>query len=127
MSLAARLLRMWEQASQCEPQARALRLLAWALPGHDADALSELDLGQRDWYLLRLRRSLFGPQVSGQGKCPYCGSDIEVEFDARDVQDDAPLPPAPLYTDAAGRRFRLPRCHDLMAITGAGSVYAAER
>jgi hypothetical protein len=121
------LLRMWEQASLCDPPARALRLLAWALPGQDAEALADLDLGQRDWHLLRLRRRLFGSRVSGRGQCPHCAADIEVEFDARDVQDDTPLPPGPLYADAGGRQFRLPRCRDLVAAVRSRDLVSTER
>ena len=121
------LLQMWEQASLCDPPGRALRLLAWALPGQDAEALADLDLGQRDWHLLQLRRRLFGCRVSGRGQCPHCAADIEVEFDARDVQGDTPLPPAPLYTDAGGRQFRLPRCRDLVAAAGFLDLVSTER
>jgi hypothetical protein len=123
---AATLLHMWEQASHCEPQARALRLLAWALPGHDVDQLSELDVGERDWYLLQLRRRLFGTRVSAHGQCAHCGTEVEVEFDASQVQGDLPLPPAPFYVDGEGRRFRLPRCGDLVAITGSPDADSAE-
>jgi hypothetical protein len=125
-SAAATLLQMWEQAGHCDPPSRALRLLAWALPDEDGNVLADLDLGERDWHLLRLRRRIFGPRVSGQGRCPHCGSAIEVEFDARDVQGDAPLPPAPLYTDARGRQFRLPRCRDLIEAARSHDVESAE-
>ena len=123
---ATMLLQMWEQASHCNPPARALRLLAWALPGQDTEALADLDLGQRDWHLLRLRRHLFGSRVSGRGQCPHCTADIEVEFDIRDVQDDTPLPPGPLYTDAGGRQFRLPRCRDLVAAVRSRDLASTE-
>lgn len=126
-TLAADLLDVWEQARHCAPPSRSLRLLAWALPGRAPDALADMDLGARDWHLLRLRQALFGPGVEARGECPHCGAPIEVAFDLREVQDAVPPADAPLFTDGGGRRFRLPNSGDLMAVSQLADVDAAER
>lgn len=124
---AADLLDVWEQARHCAPPSRSLRLLAWALPDRTPDALADLDLGARDWHLLRLRQALFGPGVEARGDCPHCGAPIEVAFDLRDVQDAAPPPDAPVFVDGGGRRFRLPNSRDLVAVSQLPDVEAAEQ
>lgn len=123
---AADLLDVWEQARHCAPPSRSLRLLAWALPDQAPDALADLDLGLRDWHLLRLRRILFGPGVEARGDCPHCGAPIEVEFDLREVQDGSPPPEAPLFIDTVGRRFRMPCSRDLIAISQLDDLETAE-
>ncbi len=120
------MLEIWERAKRCGPQERALRLLAWALPDHEVEVLADFDLGLRDWHLLRLRRALFGPMFTGHGVCPHCGELLEVEFDARTLQDEAPLPPAPHYIDCAGRRYRLPSSRDLISVARLQDLNAAE-
>lgn len=126
-TLAADLLDVWEQARHCAPPSRSLRLLAWALPGCTPAALADMDLGQRDWHLLRLRQALFGPGVEARGDCPHCGAPIEVAFDLREVQDEVAPQDAPHFTDGGGRRFRLPNSGDLVAVSQFSDVDAAER
>jgi len=124
----ANLLELWERAERCDPQQRALLLLAWSLPDHDLETLAELDLGQRDWHLLRLRRAMFGSQLVGHTDCPNCGERLEIELDARQLQDgELPLPEPPQYECADGRRFRLPNSGDLIAISGMEDVDHAAR
>lgn len=124
----ASLLELWERGESCHPHQRALLLLAWTLPDHDIDALAELDLGQRDWHLLRLRRALFGSRLVGHTDCPNCGERLEIELDAQQLQDDElPLPDPPQYRCADGRSFRLPNSRDLIAISGIEDVDDAAR
>lgn len=114
---AAELLQLWERGQDCAPAQRALLLLAWALPQHSAAELADLDLGLRDWHLLRLRRNWFGRQLEAEADCPGCGATLELQLDALQLQrDEAPLPPAPLHSDADGRRYRLPNGGDLLAL-----------
>lgn len=124
---AADLLDLWESAAGCEAPERALRLLAFALPDKSREALADFDLGLRDWHLLWLRRALFGSAMSAYADCPYCGERLEIELDTRDLQDEAPLPPAPNYVSADGKRFRLPRCADLIAVANIADAEAAAR
>lgn len=121
------LLDLWERASHCGPHERALRLMAWALPDQDVEALADLDLGLRDWHLLRLRSALFGTALAGYTDCPHCGERLELELDARALQDEAPLPQAPHYLSNDGYRFRLPSGRDLIAIANLDDTDAAAR
>ncbi len=126
-TFAADLLDVWEQARVCAPPSRSLRLLAWALPDQTIETLADLDLGTRDWHLLRLRRTLFGPGVEARGDCPHCGAPIEVSFDLREVQEMSPPPEAPVFVAGDGRRFRLPNSRDLVAVSQLTDVESAER
>jgi hypothetical protein len=121
----ARLLDLWERASRCRPHARALQLLAWALPDHELDELAAFDLGLRDWHLLRLRRALFGSRLAGYTDCPRCGERLEVELDAHALLGDAPPAQASEYVCTDGRRFRLPNSGDLIAIEDIDDVETA--
>jgi hypothetical protein len=124
---AAALLDLWECASHCGPHERALHLLAWALPDAEFDTLADLDLGLRDWHLLRLRRALFGPILSGYADCPHCGERLEIELDADALQTETP-PPAPSpFVASDGRRFRLPSSRDLIAVSGLEEVEQTAR
>jgi hypothetical protein len=127
MPAAADLLEIWERVQRCGPQERALHLLAWALPDQKFDGLADFDLGLRDWHLLRLRRAIFGSTLAGYTDCPHCGERLEIELDARTLQDDTPLPQAPQYVCRDGRRFRLPNSHDLIAIADVHDAEAAAR
>lgn len=121
------LLGFWERARRCPPHERSLQMLAWGLPDRHPEELAGFDLGLRDWHLLRLRRALFGTALAGHGECPHCGERIEVQLDARALQDDVP-PAAPThYVDAAGRRYRLPTSRDLIAVAGLHDAEASAR
>lgn len=122
---AAILLDLWESARRRTPHERALQLLAWALPDRSLDELADLDLGLRDWHLLRLRQTLFGPVLSAYGRCPHCGERIELELDARALHAEAPAAEPPQHVDGAGRRYRLPTTRDLIAIARMGDPDAA--
>jgi len=122
---AASLLELWERCEPCSASQRALVLLAWAVPDHSVDALADWDLGLRDWHLLRLRRRLFGTQLDGYTECPACGERLEIELDARQLQDDVEPAPAPEFRGEDGRRFRLPSTRDLIAIENLDDVEAA--
>lgn len=119
------LLELWERGARCGMDERALHVLGVALPDCDVDTLARLDLGLRDWHLLRLRHAWFGPLMSAHGMCPHCGGEIEVELDARSLQDAEPPAQAPLHVDAEGRRYRLPNSRDLIAVVGMVDVDAA--
>lgn len=71
------------------------QLLARCLSGPDATPaemlgrVRALDLAQRDWLLLELRRLSLGARIKGEVQCSGCGGAEEVEFAAGDL----PLPP----------------------------------
>jgi hypothetical protein len=118
------LLQIWEHGQRGSAAERSLQLLALALPGHDRDALAAVDLAQRDWHLLQLRRRWFGPALAGYAECPSCGERLEIEFSAAALPDTCP-PDPPVFVTHDGRRFRLPTLGDLVAVSGAAAADAA--
>src|SRR5574341_2004172 len=106
MLSAEALLQIWEHGLRCSPADRSLQLLALAQPGQDRAALAGVDLAQRDWHLLQLRRRWFGPGLAGYADCPSCGEQLEVEFNAALPEECPPDPPSFVTRD--GCRFRLP-------------------
>jgi hypothetical protein len=123
---ATELLSLWERAAACDPHERALELLGAALPDRGPEALAALDLGLRDWHLLRLRAALFGATLPCYGDCPHCAERLEIELDAR-AHADEPLPEAPEYLGGRGHRWRLPNTQDLIAAARRPSAEEAER
>lgn len=87
---AAQLLEVWEQGLDREPGARALALLAAAVPGTDPAELAAWPLGRRDVALLRWRSELFGPELDALMQCPGCGEDVELSFSAESLADGIP-------------------------------------
>lgn len=117
------LLQIWEHGQRGSLADRSLQLLALALPGHDRDALAAVDLAQRDWHLLQLRRRWFGPALAGYAECPSCGERLEIEFNAAALPDTCP-PDPPVFVTQDGCRFRLPTLGDLIAVSGAARADA---
>jgi hypothetical protein len=121
------LLKLWECGRHCRQVERSVCLLATALPEHDFEALSEFDLGLRDWHLLRLRRDLFGAMLAGYIDCPSCCQRLEIELDANVLQGEHPPEAELSFTTLDGRRFRLPNSRDLAAILEAPNTATAAR
>jgi hypothetical protein len=126
MLAAERLLHVWEQAQHCGAVQRSLELLAHALPDHDRASLAGIDLAQRDWHLLRLRRRWFGGALAGCADCPACGERMEVDIDAVAIEGEYP-DDAPWFVAADGQRFRMPTLGDLIAVAGGTDADAAAR
>lgn len=120
------LLHVWEHAQQRDAAHRSLELLSQALPDRDRASLAGVDLAQRDWHLLRLRRRWFGSALAGYADCPACGERMEVDIDAVAIAGDCPGD-APAFVAGDGRRFRLPTVGDLIAVSGAADEDAAAR
>ena len=117
MLSAEALLHVWEQGDRRHAADRSLQLLACALPDQGRDALERLDLSQRDWHLLQLRRQWFGSALEGYADCPFCGERMEIEVDAAAVAGECPAAP-PVFASRHGRRFRFPTVGDLIAVAG---------
>ncbi|MFQ4147446.1 hypothetical protein AAGW05_01930 [Arthrobacter sp. LAPM80] len=88
---AAQLLQVWEQGLDREPAARALVMLAAAVPGTDPSELAFWPLGRRDAALLRWRTELFGPDLEALLQCPGCGGDVELTFPAAMLEGETPI------------------------------------
>ena len=113
------MLEVWERGLGRAVPARALALLAAALPEMDEAALAALPLGARDGLLLDLREMLFGSRLNAIADCPDCGERLETEFPVEAIRDrSAPAPPVEIavVADGVALRCRLPATLDLLAI-----------
>jgi hypothetical protein len=120
------LLSLWERAGARSAHERALELLGLALPDVTPDSRAALDLGLRDWHLLRLRAELFGYDLPCYGDCPHCGERLDITLDARAYACE-PLPYAREFVDRGGSRWRLPNTLDLIAAARCADAEEAER
>jgi hypothetical protein len=89
---------LWERGAAEGPAGRARLLLAAARPDWPAEALDTAGLGERDAWLLELRRRAFGDEVRAVVACPACGTELTVTLPAAQLRFE---PPA---TKPAGRR-----------------------
>jgi uncharacterized protein (UPF0212 family) len=124
----AAMLDAWERGLGSRPPARALALLAAALPETDETALAALPLGARDRQLLDLREMLFGPQLNAIADCPDCGERLETQFPVEAIRYPAIAgPPAEIALEAEGLalRCRLPATLDLLAIPAGADLASA--
>jgi hypothetical protein len=126
MMSAATLLQIWEYGLRARPVDRSVQLLSFALPDVDQETIACIDLGSRDWHLLRLRLAMFGPTIAACTECPECGERLEFEFNATELGECCPSD-APVLTSIDGRRFRLPNVGDLVAIAGIDNGDVAAR
>ena len=126
------LLAVWEAGAEQPLAQRALLLLSAARPATAYDAWAELPLGRRDAELLRLRAELFGPRLVSVVACPNCGGQLQLTFDAADldVAESLAAPGAERLTLARPPytlRYRLPNSTDVLAAGQSESVEAARR
>lgn len=63
--------------------ARALSMLAVAMPESSRQQLAECSIAERNLLLLQLREVTFGPVMGGLAKCAECGAPLEFAFNAR--------------------------------------------
>jgi len=112
---AARLLKVWERASQRTAVERALLLLAAACPENAVDELARLSIGERDSLLIALREWTFGPQFVARVPCAKCSEPLEVAFNVADIRLDSPPQPESFSVDSDGYEvhFRLPNSEDV--------------
>ena len=122
------LLGVWEAGFAQPPLERALALLAVACPEASWDQLAKLSIGQRDVKLLKLRETLWGPQMTAVVACPKCQERMELSLDTREMSGGSqPSQPAEISLRVSGfdMTFRLPTSLDLMAAEGKGTTEGA--
>jgi hypothetical protein len=102
----ADLLGVWEEGRGQPLIARALAILARALPSVDRERLADLPVGTRDALLLRLREMSFGPVAECLATCPACQATIEFPVTVRDLIVDEP-PRLESVVDWQGARLRI--------------------
>jgi hypothetical protein len=108
------LLALWESGRALHPLDRGLLALNAVDPSRHGDA-ADWPIGRRNRALAQLRTAFFGPALRGWTECPQCREQLEFEWDARGVNDDASCEcgePIRLR----GRAFRLPTSRDLAQV-----------
>lgn len=119
---AARLLGVWERGLKKGPPERALALLAAAYPDSSPEALAGLSVGRRDAALLKLRESVFGPEMSGNVVCGHCGQLLELALESsrlrRPSSDATESPEVSSAAHGYELRMRLLNSNDLQACAG---------
>lgn len=125
----AELLEIWERGEGACAAARGVLLLEGA--GDDAEQATALPLGLRDAHLLRLRATLFGPDIEATAQCPRCATTVEATLRCADLLV-APPPDARagtgehhLSTGGVRVAFRLPASADLLALEACGDAPTA--
>jgi hypothetical protein len=116
---ATELLSVWERAASQPVTARALLLLAAAMPGTTVEELARLSIGRRDAALLTLREWLFGSHLVSLAPCPQCTHQMELTFETAEIRATGiDVQPEHLVASAGGyeAQFRLPDSDDLAAI-----------
>lgn len=120
---AGALLEAWEQGLGASPTGRALRLLAAAHPGTQAERLAGLTIGERDVALLELHAALFGDRVEALGTCPACGVELDVSFDVTGLLASLPAAGAgerEVVLGGYAATVRPPTSADVLAVLGEG-------
>jgi hypothetical protein len=138
------LLEAWERGLNRSSLERALLLLA-AATGVSYASLARLSIGQRDAWLLKLRESAFGSQLSVLAACPACNERLEMTFNIADLHvgqeragplsasqeialaDNAPPQVFSLAVEEYEISFRLPDSRDLLALARYADTEEARR
>jgi hypothetical protein len=126
---AADILQVWERGAQQPPLERALAMLAVACPELTPAQLAELDLGQRDAWLWRVRELTFGPRLAAFTQCPQCAERLEFALDVPSMLPAANQPQRhfELATADGTLQCRLPTSEDLRAIAQCRDLVHAQR
>lgn len=137
------LLAAWERGLGRSSLERPLVLLS-AATGASPASLARLSVGERDAWLLKLRESAFGSQLTSLAECPACGEPLEMTFNIADLhveqerrgpdsisqqlaaERDAPAAFS-LVVEEYETSFRLPDSRDLLALACRSNIDDARR
>jgi hypothetical protein len=126
---ATELIAIWERGTGSTPVGQALAMLRVAFPETPSEILAQLDIAQRDAFLLRLRSLTFGTHFKGLTTCQACGQQLELDLNTSDLGfSNPPLPDVEIMNLASPGSlfqledyeviFRLPNSIDLQALEG---------
>jgi hypothetical protein len=117
-------LALWEQGKGLHPLDRGLLAIAFASTDADGETAADWPLGRRNRVLVELRRTCFGPSLTGWTACEGCSEKLEFHVDASAiVAGDAPSADARVH--CRGRVLRLPTSRDLASIVGVNDAALA--
>jgi hypothetical protein len=118
---------LWERGARLHPIDRALLVLACAFP--DRRELARLPLGERDSFLLEVRRAILGDRLAAYEPCPSCGEQAEFEVSCSALREHATTPPTRWELEHDGVRLTLRPLdsYDAAAAVAAGEDVDATR
>jgi hypothetical protein len=124
------LLNLWEEGFRRTPVEQALLLLYAAFPERTREELAQLNIGQRDALLLRIREQTFRPNLVGLSACPNCGERLETTFTADEILESMPAlvkENAPFILESGNFKltFRLPTSLDVHEASNREGLLAA--
>jgi hypothetical protein len=119
-------LRIWETGLAQHPIDRALTILTATLPNADRNRLAVMSVGQRDGYLMDVRETNFGTEISGVAECPECEELLEWALELDDIRSTrggaGEGEPNQLTVEGYELLYRLPNSTDLAAVALDGEV-----
>lgn len=127
---AAAMLEVWEQGAGRHPLDQALLLLRYACPEKPFEAMCEWTIGQRDAYLLALRRQTIGDGIEGYAECPACRNGLEFQLSCEALLSSACTPDGTWKTvEQNGQAWELrgPNSRDLALAISAADPEQARR
>jgi hypothetical protein len=71
---------LWEGGGTWHPIDQALLMLRYGTLCEGEPELSDWSIGQRDRYLIEIRRATFGDRIESYVECPACGKGLEFEL-----------------------------------------------
>jgi hypothetical protein len=122
----AHLLSLWDQAQGEKPGRQGLILLM-RLADLTPEKAGEYRVGERDAFLLRIRKQLFGSQAEAAATCPACGDVSEFSFDVDALMVTPQETMAEEYTFGPYQfALRCPTALDASLVCSAPGLGAAE-
>jgi hypothetical protein len=113
------LLHTWEAGQNRPLWFRAMLVLAHALPGMKKSQLADLTIGQRNYFLLKLRRLMVGSDLDSCVYCPQCGQSLEFKMNMDSICAISPretdTPEFTISLEGIRVRFRPLTSRDLAA------------
>ncbi len=122
---AQKILATWEQWGSFSDQSKTLALLGLVSPASSPEALSQLNLGERNHRLLELHKSLIGPTLQAYAECTECGEALDLDF-AIDALGFCAIHDIPethsIVVKELNVQLRLPNGEDLMALATVDNI-----
>jgi hypothetical protein len=116
---------VWEDGICRSPIDQALLLLHASSPDDSLQDLAKLRVGERDRRLLELRERTIGSRLSCSVECPWCGEDLQFEFEARQILQSpsaSTTEPLTATVEDLSVTFRLPNTEDLVEALSCSSI-----
>lgn len=124
------MLDVWERAFTWDPIDQALLVLRYGTVCEAEPDPSDWPIGQRDRYLLEIRRATFGDRIESYVECPACQNGLEFELSCEallDHQGAEDHEAARIETNGLVWECRVPTSRDVAAVMTDGNMERATR